>query len=206
MLESDAAPLSRADFARLGDLHTRSIPGSLPELLGPRYSKSLYRFLASSRQELLLVERLEGQVESACVVSLEPETLFRRLLLGTLPPLVGAGLLGLRRRAFRRYLRSLLKEKLSGGKSSDLPAPAIVYVFTSAESRGSGLGARLLDRAAAAMATQGHEAIYVKTLSDPSNRALAFYEREGYQRRRELLEGGQTFTEFARPLAARETS
>ena len=53
-----------------------------------------------------------------------------------------------------------------------------------------------------AMRDQGIDVYYVKTLEDPDNRAIAFYEREGFERIGIRLERGRRFVEFHRRLRA----
>ncbi|MGE0709419.1 MAG: GNAT family N-acetyltransferase [Planctomycetota bacterium] len=191
--------LSAADLGRLGALHVESIPGSLPALLGAGYAARLYRFFVDSPRELLLCERVGGRVEGACVVSLDPDTSFARITRATLPWLAASALARLPRSGLRRYLRGWLVERLRGG-SADLPAPAIIYVFTSAPLRGSGLGARLLAQVEEALRARGLREVHVKTLAEPTNRAIAFYERQGYQRAGTVQEGGQEFVVLRRAL------
>jgi hypothetical protein len=132
--------LDRGDLARIADLHVASIDDSLPGLLGRAYAGRMYRFVARSERELLLVERVGGRVESACVVSEDPASLQVRLALATLPALAAAaGVALLRRTAFRSWLCHRVNEALAGGGAE--PGPEITYIFTNPDLRGRGLGA-----------------------------------------------------------------
>ena len=54
-----------------------------------------------------------------------------------------------------------------------------------------------------AMRAQGIDVYYVKTLDDPANRALRFYDENGFKRIGHKEEGGRRFVEFHKALAPR---
>ena len=55
----------------------------------------------------------------------------------------------------------------------------------------------------ALLAARGVHTYYVKTLDDPGNRAIAFYEREGFERIGTRIEAGRRFVEFHKRLDQR---
>jgi GNAT superfamily N-acetyltransferase len=182
MLEPDEQ-LSEEEVARIAALHVESIDDSLPALLGPAFARRLYRFLSTSDRELLLVERVAGRPESACVVSFAPGSLHGRILRATLPVLVWRSLVGLlASAAFRRFLAHAVADALRGEGSPE-QAPEITYVFTNRELRGKRLGQRLVARVDRALGERGVDRYFVKTLDEPTNRALRFYEENGFERR-----------------------
>lgn len=195
--------LSEADVARIAALHVASIDDSLPALLGPAFTRRLYRFLERSDRELLLIERVDGRPESACVVSFAPASLHGRILRATLPVLVWRTLVGLvASTAFRRFLVHAVADAL-GGDGGPEKAPEITYVFTNPDLRGKRLGRRLVERTDAALAARGVQGYYVKTLDEPTNRAVRFYEENGFEHLGPRVEGGRRFVEFHKTLAPR---
>jgi GNAT superfamily N-acetyltransferase len=193
--------LDTPDLERLARLHVESIDDSLPALLGPRYAARLYRFLARSKDELLISERVEGRAESACVLSFAPQSLYGRIARATLPWLLGSAAVAVvARPAFRRWLRGFLADPARGGEE-DPHAPEITYIFTNARLRGSGLGARLLARVDHQLRKRGEEHCFVKTLDEPGNRAISFYEDNGFEVIGTRVEGGRRFVEFRRTVA-----
>ena len=194
-----ATPLSPADLERIGRLHAESIDDSLPALLGVRYAGVLYRFLARSEQEVLFTEAIDGQVESCCVVSLDPGSLFARIARGTAPALVRDALLALRRSAFRRYLLGPLRAALRPAEKA-ARAPEITFIFSNREIRGRGFGRVLIERVDRYLREAGFPVYYVKTLDEPSNRAIRFYEEQGFVRIGRCDEAGRTFVEFEKRL------
>lgn len=198
--ESD---LDADDFRRLGALHVECIDDSLPALLGPRFAARLYAFLDRSESEYVLCERVDGRVESAVVVSESPGDLQRRIARATLPQLlVAAGIALFTRWAFGRLLLGTLGESLRH-ESEPVKAPEITYIFTNSRLQGQQLGKRLIQRVDEMLRTRGVDVYYVKTLDDPANRAIAFYEREGFERIGRCEEAGRSFVVFHKRLGER---
>ena len=167
--------LDEGDIARLARMHVAALPESLISLLGERYARAFYRYCATTPQELLLLERERGELSGACLVSLEPETLSRRLLLRT--PLLLSSPLAVRRLPLQAML-------LGGARSADPPqprGPEILLIFTVPELRSQGLGARLLRCCEQQLLSRGLHRVLVKTRDDAANRALQFYERAQFK-------------------------
>jgi GNAT superfamily N-acetyltransferase len=163
--------LQEGDLARLACMHVVALPESLVSLLGEQYARAFYRYCASTSEELLLVERERGELSGACLVSLAPETLSRRLLTRT-PLLLFAPL------AIRRLpLRAMLLGATEPAAAQQPLGPELLLIFTIPEGRSQGLGARLLARCEQQLLSRGLQKLLVKTRDDPSNRALKFYER-----------------------------
>lgn len=163
--------LQEGDIARLAHMHVAALPESLVSLLGEPYARAFYRYCASASEELLLVERERGELSGACLVSLAPETLSRRLWTRT-PLLLFAPL------AIRRLpLRAMLLGAARPAAPQQPRGPEILLIFTAPELRGQGLGARLLACCEQQLRSRGLDKLLVKTRDDPANRALQFYER-----------------------------
>lgn len=192
-------PLGDADVARLATLHVRSIDDSVPALVGEGFARRLYAFLAASERELLLVERVDGRVEGACVVSFAPASLQGRIARAHPTALVRAALT---KPAFRSFLWQRLRHAFAGGVEPE-KAPEISYIFSAPESRSRQLGRRLIEQVDDALRGRNVARYYVKTLDDPANRAIEFYERNGFERIGVREEGGRRFVEFHKHLGAR---
>jgi hypothetical protein len=122
-------------------MHLEALPQSLVSLVGERYARAFYRYCSGSAHELVLVERDGGALAAACLVSLEPDTLSRRLLKRTPLLLLSPFALG------RLPLTQLLRGALRPSGPAQPRGPELLLIFTLAEARGQGLGARLLDAA-----------------------------------------------------------
>ncbi len=198
--------LSTRDVDRIAAIHVASIEDSLVTLIGGDYARRFYYWLADSEHEWILIERIDGGVESACVVSLEPASLYSRCVRATWPSLVRSSLSALfRRLAFWSFLLSFARDGLRSGATA-APGPEITFIFTSERSRGSGLGGRLLRRADAFFRRRGMKTYFVKTIDDPANRALSFYDRNGFRRIARKTEGGRRFMVFQKRPAAPKTA
>ena len=202
MVEAGEA-LSNSDIETIAELHRAGIGDSIPALLGLAYLKRFYRFLVASDLEWLFVERVDGAIGSVCVLSLAPETAFARSIRATLPSLalhtaaafVASG-------AFRTLFVAWLREQIRGG-GIPADAPEITYVFTRAPQRGRQLGRRLVARVDLFLKDRGVRSYRVKTLDAAENRALAFYDENGFRRSGHRREGGRCFVVFQKKLDAR---
>src|SRR5215470_1387595 len=191
-----AEPLSDLDVSRIAALHVASIGESIPTMLGAWYARAFFGALRSSRHERLFTVRVDGRVESACVLSFEPGTLYGRVLRATLPQLALAASAALLRSAqFRRFVASFVRELARGG-ARETHAPELTYIFTHPQIRSRGLGKTLLHRLDRHLRERGVASYYVRTIDEASNRALAFYDAHGFQRIGRELEGGRPFVLF----------
>ncbi|MEO8177417.1 MAG: GNAT family N-acetyltransferase [Deltaproteobacteria bacterium] len=167
--------LQEGDIARLARMHIAALPESLVSLLGEQYARAFYRYCAATSEELLFVERERGELSGACLVSLAPETLSRRLLTRT-PLLLFAPL------AIRRLpLRAMVLGAAQPAAPQQPRGPEILLIFTAPELRSQGLGARLLGRCEQLLLSRGLHTLLVKTRDDTANRALQFYERAQFK-------------------------
>jgi GNAT superfamily N-acetyltransferase len=195
--------LSGRDLRRLGALHVECIGDSLPGLLGPRFGAHLYGLFERSATEHVLYERVDAAIEAAVVVSESPADLQRRIVRALLPQLAAAAAVALvSRPAFWRFVWGGVADAVRGRAHTE-HAPEITYVFTSPQIRGRGLGKRLVERVDRLLASRGADVYYVKTIDEPTNRTLAFYEREGFERIGTRDEAGRHFVEFRKRLDAR---
>lgn len=194
--------LSDPDIARAAALHVDSIDDSLPALLGGSLVRRLYRYLDSSDSELVLVERVGEQVESVCVVSFDPGSLQRRIARATASELVWRAVWAVfAKPLFRTLLWNVARDAIVGTEQQ-AKAPEITYVFTNPQFRGQRLGQRLVERVDAELRDRGFDCYFVKTLDDPSNRAIRFYDENGFDRFGSRIEGGRRFVEFQKHLAS----
>jgi len=75
----------------------------------------------------------------------------------------------------------------SDGYEMDVDRGAVENLYVASEWRGRGIGARLLSAAEAALASRGVEAVSLQVLA-ANDRARAFYDREGYDDHRVVVE------------------
>ena len=162
--------LTSADCRGLADLHIRCLPDSLVSKLGRRYAEAFYRYIARSRQEFAFVHREAGQILSACILSLSPKTLDRRLVTGT-SLLFFAALRMLRLPMGKPVTKPMPQKRLSaggapgdGGTALD-SAPEVILLYTAAESRNRSLGSAVLERCESFLFAQGLRHYTVKAPS-----------------------------------------
>lgn len=174
--EAGSTPLAAADLDRLARAHVEYLPTSVVAFLGPRYCRSLYRYLTTSPSENLFIERRDGAVAGACTLSFSAATLTRRLLFHT--PL----LFHVPRAVWARETRSRPAIALATGPvpmRRYATVPEVVWLFTAATYRQSGVASRLLERVEEALMQRGETRYAVVTGSaDPAS--TSFYERSGF--------------------------
>ena len=168
------------DIRDLADLHVACLSDSVVGALGPSYVRSFYRYVMRSRQEIGLVERNHaGRIVAAAVLSLEPASLNRRLLLHTslLPSFLTKA---------PRMIRVLAFPAVRPGHASAdqtrVPAemPELILMYASADARGRGLGSALIRRAEQRLRQVGVTEYQVRTVADSSNPALGFYRSRAF--------------------------
>ena len=174
------------DWRRLAALHCESLPESAIAVLGERYAERFYRYLAGSAREHAFLHRdAAGVVDAACVVSLDPMGLNRRLWLHT--PLV-PGLLGKVAAGRRRTLLSALsasprahRYESDEGALRSIDAPEMILVFVAPGRRRRGLGLALVAGSRLWLRAAGFHRFLARTLDDPRNRASEFYRVAGFE-------------------------
>ena len=187
--------LDARDVELLARMHVEALPESLVSLIGPSYARAFYRYIADSPDERVLLHREHGALVAACIVSLRPETLARRLL--TRSPL----LLHAPRAVRRLPLRAMARSARTPGPAHPQPVgPEILLIFTVASARSAGLGARMLARCEADVATTGYQRLLVKTRDVATNRAIPFYERSGFRRIAQVTKFGKRLLLFEKPV------
>lgn len=186
--------LDADDLDLVARMHVEALPGSLVSMIGRRYARVFYRYVARSTDEIVLLHRDGRELIAACIASLHPETLARRLLLHT--PLALHAALAVRRLPLRAMVAG------ARGPSAKPPAgPEILLIFTVPAARSRGLGNQLLARCEAYLANLGHRRLLVKTRDEPGNRAIGFYERHGFERRARVISYGKALVLFEKPLS-----
>jgi GNAT superfamily N-acetyltransferase len=191
------------DIEALAALHVASIPDSLITVLGERYARTCYEYFDRSPAELVLVDRdAAGTIVAAAVVSLEPETLNRRLVRHT------ALLASMCARA--PQVLSLLWTSArrprgaapSPARAVPIAAPELILMFTAASMRSRGVGASLLRSVDETLRQHGIATYIVHTVSDPANRAIAFYRANGFEPSGMSYRLGTAFVTLTRTVPA----
>ncbi len=190
--------LSARDCCKLAALHRECLPDSLVSELGGGYTKSFYRYLSRSEREKVFVLRDGQEVMSACVLSLEPNTLTRRLVLRT--SLLACA-------AARLLVHPLGMLRQIAGRKSEVThehladsTPEVILIFTTPGSRSRGVGSALLQQCEAFLKAQGIPRYLVRTIDDDNNRALKFYLKNGFSEHGRSTEHGRVFRVFKKTL------
>jgi GNAT superfamily N-acetyltransferase len=188
--------MDEASVAAIARLHAQCLPDSLVGALGDRYVRSFYRFVDRSADEMLVVDRDDAGVPVAVAVfSLDPSTLTRRLVLGT-PLLVSA----LRRLSY--FIGQAFGSNRGGDTGRELPSlkPQLILIYTAPSERGKGRATSLIAELERRLRERGVAEYEVRTESEPSNPALAFYRARGFTPDGVSVRMGTSFQVFSRRL------
>jgi len=156
-------------------LHCLLLPGSAISRLEPSFARSFYRYAARSRAEIVLAAVQNDAVIAAAVLSLRPQDLQSRLLLHTplLPQMALHPLAAL----------DIVRDRLFGRTEGavDPALPEVIAIFTAPAHQGRGIGARLLRGIEAELSARGLPRYGLRTEEAAGNRAIAFYDKQGFK-------------------------
>jgi GNAT superfamily N-acetyltransferase len=174
----------------LAAMHHAELPASRVSRLGLPYTTEFYRFGASSCDEsVIAVLADDGPAVGGAFVSFNPAGLTSRLARHT--RLIGALI---RNPVLAGTL--LTYEFISLGKRDELNPendPELLAVFVSADWRGRGIGQVLLRAVEAATRERKLSRYIIRTEDAPTNRAISFYQREGFETQRTVNVCGLPF-------------
>jgi ribosomal protein S18 acetylase RimI-like enzyme len=186
------------DLERVARLHVECLPRSLIGALGHGYVRSFYRYVARSEKEIVVIGRRDdGLPVAAAVLSLEPATLNRRLLVKTQ---LALSMLESLPRLFDLFVRPLFQHRGREEANVRSAAPQLILIFTSPAERGRGRGSALIREIEEHLRERGIVQYEVRTESEPSNPALEFYRRNGFDPEGTSVRFGTRFQIFTRSL------
>jgi len=193
-------PLARFDCSQLAALHRECLSDSLVSCLGAAYARAFYRYMSRSPHEQVFIKRDAGQIVSACVLSLSPQTLTRRLAIHT--PLLWFVAMGVFRRSVRRALVGSLPRRSAAPEKAPRSMPEVILIFTMPRVRGRRFGAALLTECDQFLSAQGHGRYLVRTIDDQANAALQFYAENAFVECGRCTERGRPFRLLSREISA----
>ncbi|HUC67945.1 MAG TPA: GNAT family N-acetyltransferase [Stellaceae bacterium] len=193
MIDPATDRLSTASLERVAALHADALPSSLVTILGMPFVREFYRFVARSPLERLVLCGEGDAITGACVLSLAPATLERRLagatrmLLWMVARLPQLPLRALARDALRRTPRP------PGSAPTGRNAPELILIFTDAHARGQGQGAELIAAVEAFLRARGDRRYLIRTFDQEDHAAVRFYRRHGFVDAGRLTARGSAF-------------
>lgn len=175
--------LNSADLDRLATLLRESLPDSAVSGFGQAYARAFYQYVETSEKELLILHRAtDGRLDGAAIVSLEPQSMERRLALAT-PLLLHALLHPL---WFLVKVRGVLFGHADDDDARAVTAkvrgvPELLIIYADSAQRDAGVGSDLIHNIEAALVAKGITHYCVRTVDEPTNRALGFYLKHGFE-------------------------
>lgn len=184
--------LSSVEIGEVACLHVKCLPSSRVARLGERFARSFYSYISlSSRERIFVVRNQSGKkVLGSVVVSLQPWNLSLRLLFATPLVLYSFQIFFEVAIAFFRRKKMCVTDK----HQNPPRLPELILIFTSSEVRRLGLGTKLLEMTEKWLRQENVLEFSVRTESDPSNKALAFYEKNGFKALMNIVTEGVSYT------------
>ena len=165
-------PLSESQFDQLARLHVSCLPESGIGVLGLRYARQFYRYIAHTRTETLFCCLEETQIVAAAIVSDDATALLRRLWWRT--PLIWECLSTLPTQNRWRSAKALWPRAAKHSIDQSV-TPELIFIFTAALTRRRGLGSKLLVRVEQHLRRLGHRRYVVRGQGNAANPATQFY-------------------------------
>lgn len=163
--------LAPSDIRQLAELQITCLPTSTFSIFGLAFAYNVYSYFLRSNYEFILVEKIDGNIQAACVISVKRNTLAQRLFFKTHFVFHALKLL---------IKPKLIKLLLGAPKPGGFIGPELIILYTGPNQRRSGLANKLLDRAERQLSQSGHDSYVIHTLNDPKNAAYKFYINNGF--------------------------
>lgn len=172
-------PISEADRDALARLHEINLGNSTIGQLGASLLKRYYRFIERSGDEVLFVERVDGELAGAAVLSLRPESVISRFVKSEI---VGFALAVVRKTlAHPGFVRTVLAQ----GKGAKLepensPEIELIQIYVDTTRRNKQVGRKLLKQLEDFLRGRGVREYFIRTRTTDNEAALGFYDRNGF--------------------------
>lgn len=172
------ADLPKKDLEQTALLHQGNLPDSLLTAFGVRMIRNYYRYLLASKSEGLFLMK-DDAVRGAAVLSLDPSTLMKRTFLNSMFS-AGCVVSVLLRPA---SVIGAAKSLLQGEKEIDQlrGIPEVVQLYADFASRRQGVATQLLKSVEKYLEEKGINSYFVRTVHEPSNNALKFYQAKNFE-------------------------
>lgn len=183
------------DIKQIAALQVELLSDSLVSRFGRRYAEDYWRYVGQAKEEAaIIIHAQDGTVAAACSLSLNPQTLSRRLLVHT--PL----LLHVVRNVLKPWLWLTVRSMVVGDNGSAPTAPdydlvgaaEVVMLMTHPLQRRQGHARALLVKAESILKDRGIQDYYVRT-TDENSGTVAFYLENGFQKQGHFCAHGVTF-------------
>lgn len=189
--------LTPQQLIQLVQLHRVSLPNSALSSLSDSFVGAYYKFvLVSSFEELFLVS--SDSIVGAAVLSLKPSSLMNRFMLAYICSGKWIWRPDDLARAVLHGVREMLQAKGNVAEMKGLGE--VVQIYVAAAHRQKKLGVALLQAVEAHLRQMHAKSYFLKTENQASNRAVKFYERNGFERLSESDSSSVPYAYFVKRL------
>ena len=187
--------LNSKDIVKIAEIHLKTMDDSIISLLGFSYTKKFYQFIARSEREITAIKRDgAGEVVAACITSLEPHSLGKRLMFHT--PLWFFLIISFYRLPWIKILfrmKQVLNTEIVESIELIRRSPELILIFSDPSKQGKGIGTNLVLKTEEHLLSLNTPFYQVRTLDNPNNRALRFYQKCNFQKLEKSEKQGRIF-------------
>ncbi len=176
------ASARREDIVSVVKVHQEAFPGFFLTILGSRFLQTMYHAFLVNQNGIFIVANDKHQVVGFAVGQLHGATKDRSLALRFLPKFITSSILGIIRHPIKIGGRLVTRFFTTGGQpdiSSDAAILRSIGVLPSA--RGTGVSDSLLEEFERQAFTRGAKQIALTTDAVDNQRAISFYQKNGYK-------------------------
>ena len=185
------------DIEDIVEIHLSTLSNDLLPQLGSKYLFYFYKYLLSSDQEFIFINKINNKVIGICIVSIEPKTLLNRVLKNTFFFFFYSIFT---RILYNKLLQTYILNMINSKNSFNHKKPEIVYILTKPEEQGKGIGKKLLHDAEKYLASLGFTELFVKTSDLDGNKAIDFYKKNHFVLERHFMYAKKKYIYFKRCL------
>jgi len=192
--------ITLADYRRICVLHVSTLPTSNLSSFSFRSLETIYKYAVMSKQEQLFLERDDsGEIIAVAFVSLAPSSFLKRLMIGS--SFLIWFLLGFNKNVFQLVIKKLFEPNIRKKTLlTEYEIPELMFIFSDPNVRSQGCGRQLLKQIEGYLTKNNMSVYEVKTEKNEDNRALSFYERNGFKRERVFKRMGSVFQTFRKDI------
>jgi len=182
---------TESDISQVVEVHIQAFPGFFLTTLGPAFLRAMYRAFLLNAGTIFVVDEIKGKIQGFAVGLAQASGSDARMALRARPPMALALVPALLRNPLpvaRRIAGQLIS---SGGQPEAACDSAVLRsIGVLPEAKGGGSAGRLLEAFERMAGERGASTIALTTDAEGNERAIAFYQKNGYAVYREFLQHG----------------
>jgi len=184
-----------SELDEIVNMHFQELGDDILPQMGIIILNKFYKYIITSDKEVIFSIRENQKIVTVCVVSFEPNTLMRRMILSSIQSVFFHIPLAMLRKP---HLLFFFIKVIFAKRKNILCSPEITYIYSSI--KGKGLGKKILQNIQSCLLTKDIKKLYVKTINTQNNRAIKFYLENGFKKEFTFSYGGKKYLYMSWPF------